>query len=82
VLGTAQLVIYAIYRKNTPQTQKEENERASQVNLDEVETGRADGIQKLNKERSLPLKINVSRQESLSKLVRCRSLPLFKIRIA
>lgn len=78
LLGTAQLVIYAIYRNKTPQTEKESNEKTSDVNVDEVEMGQIGGIQKLNRERSLPLKVNVSRQQSLTKLVSSLSLPPFE----
>lgn len=78
-MGTAQLILYAIYRRKTPvPTSKEVDLEARVASTEQIEGVQVemDGkLSNLQKMKSVPLKGSISRQSSLTKIVKSLSMP-------
>ncbi|XP_077218572.1 bidirectional sugar transporter SWEET16-like [Tasmannia lanceolata] len=73
VLGSAQLIVYTIYRDKKTDIEKEEEGSAHLIEMKGYEDQEKAPNRSLNKGRSLP-KTTVSRQHSLQKIVKAHSL--------
>ena len=79
IMGTAQLILYAIYRRKTPPPKEAADLEAKVADrvLAQLEMA-AKPNKGLQKGSSLPLKRTVSRQNSLTKIVKSLSLPPYE----
>nr|UJT76408.1 bidirectional sugar transporter SWEET16 [Hemerocallis fulva] len=81
VLGTAQLILYATYRKKSPVAKEVDLEMGRMDQIAEQKLKMASNAQDknhLHRGASLPMKRSVSRQRSLTKIVKSLSLPPYE----